>query len=102
VISTFVGGIPELVQSGQHGWLIPGGDLSALVGAMESCLAASNDTISEMGERARRRVLERHDIDKETAKLATLFSAEASYVSAEASYVSAEASYACAEGHLAE
>lgn len=95
VISTFVGGIPELVQSGQHGWLVPGGDVSALARAMESCLAASNDTISEMGERARRIVLERHDIDIETAKLATLFSAEAAYVSA-------EASYACAEGHLAE
>jgi colanic acid/amylovoran biosynthesis glycosyltransferase len=95
VISTFVGGIPELVQSGQHGWLIPGGDVIALAGAMESCLAASDDTISEMGERARRRVLERHDIDKETAKLVTLFAAEATYVSA-------EATYACAEGRLAE
>ena len=30
VISTFVAGIPELVQPGEHGWLVPAGDVEAL------------------------------------------------------------------------
>ena len=31
VISTFVAGIPELVAPGEHGWLVPAGDVEALV-----------------------------------------------------------------------
>src|SRR5262249_50844221 len=38
VISTFVGGIPELVLPGEHGWLVPAGDVEALVEAMRACL----------------------------------------------------------------
>src|SRR5690348_8438632 len=30
VISTFVAGIPELVHTGEHGWLVPAGDSEAL------------------------------------------------------------------------
>ena len=32
VISTFVGGIPELVRPGENGWLVPAGDIEALAG----------------------------------------------------------------------
>ena len=74
VISTFVAGIPELVDSGKHGWLIPAGDAAALASAMQTCLDAPLATITRMGEAARARVLERHDVDKEAAKLADLFS----------------------------
>lgn len=74
VISTFVAGIPELVDSGKHGWLIPAGDAEALASAMQTCLDAPPATITRMGEAARARVLERHDVDKEAAKLADLFS----------------------------
>ena len=40
VISTFVAGIAELVRSGEDGWLVPPGDVEALQGAIEECLAA--------------------------------------------------------------
>jgi glycosyltransferase involved in cell wall biosynthesis len=73
VISTFVAGIPELVQPGQHGWLVPAGDVEALASAMQDCLATSAETIAEMGAKAHARVLERHDIDKEAFKLLELF-----------------------------
>ncbi len=75
VISTFIAGIPELVVPGEHGWLVPAGDGRALAEAMQACLGASSDTISEMGESARTRVLQRHDVDQEAAKLADLFAA---------------------------
>ena len=38
VISTFVAGIPELIHSGEHGWLIPAGDVEGLAAAMQDCL----------------------------------------------------------------
>lgn len=73
VISTFVAGIPELVLHGETGWLVPAGDLTALVSAIEVCLAMSASEINRMGTSAHTRVLERHDIDREAAKLAAYF-----------------------------
>jgi colanic acid/amylovoran biosynthesis glycosyltransferase len=73
VISTFIAGIPELVQSGEHGWLVPAGDLDALVLAMQACLDAPADELARMGEAGRRRVLERHNVDASAAQLVNLF-----------------------------
>jgi colanic acid/amylovoran biosynthesis glycosyltransferase len=75
VISTFVAGIPELVNSGEHGWLIPAGDADSLAAAIQKCLDQPLETITRMGEAARARVLERHDVDKEAGKLIALFQA---------------------------
>jgi glycosyltransferase involved in cell wall biosynthesis len=73
VISTFVAGIPELVIPGEHGWLVPAGDVDALTEAMKACLDAPVDMLTQMGEAAQRRVLARHDVNTEAAKLAKLF-----------------------------
>jgi colanic acid/amylovoran biosynthesis glycosyltransferase len=75
VLTTYVGGIPELVRPGTDGWLFPAGDVEALAAAMEDCLSRSVDELRVMGEAARERVLERHSIDVEAAKLAELFRA---------------------------
>jgi glycosyltransferase involved in cell wall biosynthesis len=34
VICTYIAGIPELVQDGKNGWLVPAGDVDALVEAI--------------------------------------------------------------------
>jgi colanic acid/amylovoran biosynthesis glycosyltransferase len=73
VISTYVAGIPELVRPGVHGWLVPAGDVEALVEAMRACLNASPESLKCMGEAARECVLARHDVEMETAKLNALF-----------------------------
>lgn len=73
VLSTYVAGIPELVRSEENGWLFPAGDVDGLAAAMEDCLAAPLELLERMGEAGYRRVLERHSIDGEAAKLATLF-----------------------------
>jgi colanic acid/amylovoran biosynthesis glycosyltransferase len=73
VISTYVAGIPELVRPGEHGWLVPAGDAEALASAMQTCLDTPSDAIARMGDAARTRVLERHNIDKEAGKLIDLF-----------------------------
>jgi colanic acid/amylovoran biosynthesis glycosyltransferase len=73
VISTFVAGIPELINPGENGWLIPAGDVEALTSAMQTCLDAPAEEIARMGDAASTRVLERHDMDKEAGKLNDFF-----------------------------
>jgi glycosyltransferase involved in cell wall biosynthesis len=73
VISTYVAGIPELVQVPDCGWLVPAGDVRALVDAMVNCLEMPAEGLRAMGMQARARVLARHDIDIEAAKLLSLF-----------------------------
>lgn len=69
VLSTYVAGIPELVTSAAHGWLFPAGDVEALCAAMRQALASDRPTLQAMGAAARERVLDRHDADREAAKL---------------------------------
>lgn len=73
VISTYIAGIPELVRSGDHGWLVPSGDVEALIDAIECCLAAKPEVLVRMGVAGRARVLERHDADFAACKLEKLF-----------------------------
>jgi glycosyltransferase involved in cell wall biosynthesis len=73
VVSTFVAGIPELVQAGENGWLVPAGDVEALADAMQACLQSSTERLDAMGLNGRQRVLQRHDVNVEAAKLAGWF-----------------------------
>lgn len=73
VISTYIGGIPELVRAGENGWLIPAGSIEELAAALEDCLSCPAEELQRMGEAGHRRVLERHCIDTEARKLAALF-----------------------------
>ena len=73
VLTTYVAGIPELVQEGVTGWLFPAGSVEALVDAMSKCLESDAATLQAMGDAAYQRVLVRHDIDTEAAKLAGYF-----------------------------
>jgi glycosyltransferase involved in cell wall biosynthesis len=75
VITTYIGGIPELVRQGEHGWLVPAGDVEALIEAMRSCLNAPSEMLTRMGQAAHERVLTQHDVDAEAVKLAELFQA---------------------------
>jgi len=73
VLSTYVAGIPELVRPGETGWLFPAGSIELLADAMRDCLARSAAELQAMGDAAYERVLARHSVDVEAAKLATLF-----------------------------
>ncbi len=75
VISTFIGGIPELVLPGRTGWLVPAGDAAALAGAMRESARLSPAELARLGQAGYERVRERHDIDRETARLKALFKA---------------------------
>jgi len=73
IISTFIAGIPELVHPGEHGWLVPAGDVDALVDAMQECLDAPVAKLTSMGKAAHDRVIERHSVEAAADQLSGLF-----------------------------
>jgi colanic acid/amylovoran biosynthesis glycosyltransferase len=73
VLTTYVAGIPELVRPGENGWLFAAGSVDELASAMEDCLSRPIGELQRMGEAAYKRVIERHSIDTEAAKLGELF-----------------------------
>ncbi len=72
-VSTFVAGIPELVEPGENGWLVPAGAVGPLAAAIRAVLAAPPAELARMGEHGRKRVRAMHDIDRIAAGLAELF-----------------------------
>ena len=72
VLTTYVAGIPELVRTGENGWLFPAGCVDELSSAMAACISTSIEELTIMGDAAYTRVLTRHSIDTEAAKLAVL------------------------------
>jgi glycosyltransferase involved in cell wall biosynthesis len=73
VISTYIAGIPELVEHGVNGWLVPAGSVDALVEAMKEALSVPVERLSEMGQAGAQRVRQHHDARVEAGKLAELF-----------------------------
>ena len=73
VISTHIAGIPELVEPGRNGWLVPAGAVEPLVTAMSAALTSSTSALEAMGRAGAARVAEQHNVVIEVKKLADLF-----------------------------
>ena len=73
VISTYVAGIPELVEPGVCGWLVPPGSAEILAVAMRAALEAPLEKLEEMGKAGAERVAKQHNVDLEAKKLVALF-----------------------------
>jgi colanic acid/amylovoran biosynthesis glycosyltransferase len=73
VISTHIAGIPELLEPGINGWLVPAGAVKPLVDAMADVLTADPAELAAMGRAGAARVALRHNIGIEVKKLADLF-----------------------------
>lgn len=73
VISTYVAGIPELVQAGDNGWLVPSGSVSELTAAIREVALTSPERLDEMGRAGQQRCIERHSVEVEVKKLVHLF-----------------------------
>ncbi|BAZ16521.1 glycosyl transferase, group 1 family protein [Calothrix sp. NIES-4071] len=72
VISTYVAGIPELVQSDVNGWLVPAGSVEALVAAIKKVLVLPAETLMQMGVQGVVTVRKQHNVTTEAYKLAAL------------------------------
>ena len=70
VISTFVAGIPELVEPGRSGWLVPAGSVAELGSALREALQTPVQRLNEMGLAGRERVLRNHRLCSEVDRLA--------------------------------
>jgi len=73
VIGTQVAGIPELVEPGVNGWLVPPASADALAGAMREAIEAPSDLLERMGAAGATLVAERHDARTNARQLAALF-----------------------------
>jgi colanic acid/amylovoran biosynthesis glycosyltransferase len=73
VISTFVAGIPELVEAQKSGYLVPAGCVDRLAEAMRWALTEDVERLREMGHRGAEQVARQHDAHLEAQKLALLF-----------------------------
>jgi glycosyltransferase involved in cell wall biosynthesis len=74
-ISTYVAGIPELLENGVSGWLIPAGSVEHLVTAIKQALETPAARLAEMGRAGAAAAALRHDAGREAARLAELFCA---------------------------
>jgi glycosyltransferase involved in cell wall biosynthesis len=76
VVSTAVAGIPEIVQEGETGFLIPAGDTDALTEALQNLIAHPQMRL-EMGEKAVKRVSAQFDAQRNADRLLALLKAVA-------------------------
>jgi colanic acid/amylovoran biosynthesis glycosyltransferase len=76
VITTYVAGIPELVQPGYNGWLVPAGAVSELALAMRAALDATALDLEKLGEQGQQQVAQKHNVDQEARLLVRLFEGE--------------------------
>ena len=73
VLGTYIAGIPELVTP-ETGWLIPAGDVAEMTKTIGRIASLASADLRDMGEAARFRALERHDITSVTHGLKKIFS----------------------------
>jgi colanic acid/amylovoran biosynthesis glycosyltransferase len=71
-LSTYVAGIPELIEPGKSGWLVPAGSIPALVEGIREVLTTSTEELTRMGQHGRAAVHERHDSKTNAAILKAL------------------------------
>lgn len=73
VISTYVAGIPELVEPGKCGWLVPAGAIEPLCDAIREALEAPVEQLTQMGREGAARVRREHSATTESGKLRAIF-----------------------------
>jgi colanic acid/amylovoran biosynthesis glycosyltransferase len=73
VVTTFIAGIPELVEPSVNGWLVPAGSVPALVRAMKDVLTADPSRLTAMGQAGAAKVNALHNARTEAARLSQLF-----------------------------
>ncbi len=71
-VSTLVGGIPELIQSGENGLLVPPSNPSALADAIER-LIGDRQLTSRLGSAGRRTIVTSYDLRQNAGRLAAIF-----------------------------
>lgn len=74
VVSTAIAGIPELIEDGKEGWLLPASNLEALVSILEAFIIGRIDASGCIAN-AVAKVLSLYDVERNTRILGGLFDA---------------------------
>ncbi len=72
VIGARAGGVPEVIDEGQNGYLVKFGDVATLVNYIAELLQ-DKETARRFGQRGHEKVLERYTWDKIYAKISKLY-----------------------------
>ena len=72
VVATRVGGIPELVDDGVNGYLVPSRDVNALAKAIRK-LVSDVELRERMGKAGREKAIEKFTLDKMLSKIAQVY-----------------------------
>ncbi|GAB4372007.1 MAG: glycosyltransferase [Elainellaceae cyanobacterium] len=72
VISTTIAGIPELVQPGVCGWLVPPSSVEELTAAIRNALQLPTSELEQLGKAGMEKVAQNHNVITEAQKLAKL------------------------------
>ncbi|HJZ89907.1 MAG TPA: glycosyltransferase family 4 protein [Gemmataceae bacterium] len=75
VLGTYIAGVPELVENGVNGWLVPAGNVDATADAILRILRTPPAELTRMGRAGAEVIRARHDAAKESAKMRDLFAA---------------------------
>jgi glycosyltransferase involved in cell wall biosynthesis len=73
VLGTYIAGVPELVESGVNGWLVPAGNVGATADAILRILRTPVGDLTRMGRAGTERVRALHNATTEAARLRDLF-----------------------------
>jgi glycosyltransferase involved in cell wall biosynthesis len=73
VVSTVIGGIPEMVIDNETGFLVPAGDARALADAIEK-VVVDPSLARRLGEKGHKRACELFSIEKNVRELLSLLS----------------------------
>jgi glycosyltransferase involved in cell wall biosynthesis len=76
VLTTYIAGIPELIQPNSSGWLVPAGSVEELAIAMRQILSLPLEKIAEMGKIGSEMVKKQHNATTESQKLLKLFQSQ--------------------------
>ena len=53
IVATAAGGLPDKVENGVNGWLVPPGDAAALAAALSGAIGGPPERLAEMGAHSR-------------------------------------------------
>ncbi len=72
VVSTRVGGVPEIIEDGKDGYLVEAKDTTALKEGLEKALS-NKEEAKRLTQNARKRVLEQFSIEKSVVSLVRIY-----------------------------
>ena len=75
VLGTYIAGVPELVEPGVNGWLVPAGNVRATADAILAILRTAGEELTRMGKSGAERVRALHNASTEAGRLKELFAA---------------------------